>query len=258
MPTTKKRTRRGATKTGWWSKFHKVNGIISQSKLEPGQPPLKTPWARMRDPASVNAQTRNKCCPICSDFYPRSYGLKKHFVCCVRRNGNPQGYRWDGTLNDERRIGKEIAELYCTRDAAGDQELGTSTSDRGSDHDYRTSSYEPSDFCSDSQSSSSRSLAETPSLHHDRHHYTGASPQCWTRKNHREGNDITKRWDKEVADRSSESPPINVAERAETPWKAEQVNPSLHFEVVDCRNAYIYFRPNHQTGIETHRPIHFL
>ena len=212
----------------------------------------------MRDPASVNAQARNKRCPICSDYYTRSYLLKKHFVSCVRRNGNPQGYHWDGSLNDEHRIGKEIAELYCTRDAAGDQKLGTSTSDSSSDHDYRTSSYEPSDFSSDSQSSSSYSLAETPSLHHDRNHYTGLSPQCRTRKNHREENEIAKRWDKEVADRSSEAPQINVTERAETLLEAEQVTSSLHFEVVDCRHAYVYFRPNQQTGIETHRPIHFL
>ena len=151
--------------------------------------------------------------------------LKHHFVDCVRRNGNPQGFYWDGTLNEneECRIGRAIAELYCTRDGGGDLDSRTSTSDKSSDHGYHTSSYEPSVSRSNSQSSSSPSRAATPNMRHDLNHCTGASFQSRAPTDHDEGNGVSKMGDKQVADRRLETTQPSVAGQAEAFLKTGQV-----------------------------------
>ena len=225
------------TEPEWLAKFNKVNGVVSPSLLEPGQPPVKNPWAGRRKHASINAQdaqVRNGRCPICDDWYPRVVVLKNHFVHCVHRNGNPQGLYWDGRLNDERRIGKQIAELYCTRVKEWDLDSETSTSDSSSDHSYHTCRYEPSQSCSDNESSSSRSLAATPSSSHDRNYYTGSSPQNWVWTDDGEGNGVSERCDQIVADWDLEPLQISVAGRAERRSEAAQVIRFLRFELSAC------------------------
>lgn len=195
------------------AKFNKVNGVVSPSLLEPGQAPIKSPWVRRRDYASINSRIKNKPCAICGDCFKKSKQLKIHFVLCVHRNGNPQGYYWDGKLNNERRIGKELAELYCRRAKGWELASETSTSDTSSDGSYHTRSYEPSKSCSDSESSSPRSLAVTSSLRKDRNPDTGSSTQRWTRTDNGEENGLSKRWDQKVA--TGTWKPYNSASRDE-------------------------------------------
>ena len=147
--------------------------------------------------------------------------LKPHFVACVRRNGNPQGFHWDGTLNEneECRIGRAIAELYCTRDSGWDLDSDTSTSDESSDHDSHTSSYEPSVSRSDSQSSSSPSRKVTNNVRHD----SRASVQSQAPIAHYEGDGVSKMGDNQVADRSLKIAQTSVEEQAEASLKTRQV-----------------------------------
>ena len=200
---------------------------MSPSLRKPGQSPIRSPFVSNRA-HSVSLQVRSKRCPICGDGFRRPCELKPHFVACVRRNGNPQGFYWDGTLNEneECRIGRAIAELYCTRDGGRDLDSRTSTSDKSSDHDYHTSSYEPSVSRSDSQSSSFPSRAVPPNMRHDRNHCTGAPFQSRAPTDHEEGNDVSKLGDKQVADRSLETTQRSVAEQAKGFLKTGQV---IHF-----------------------------
>ena len=199
---------------------------MSPSLLKLGQSPIRSPFASRRK-HSVSFRVRDKRCPICGDGFRRPCELKPHFVVCVRRNGNPQGFYWDGTLNEneECRIGRAIAELYCTRDGGGDLDSRTSTSDKSSDHDYHTSSYEPSVSRSDSQSSNSPSRAVTPTMRHDRNHCTGVSFQSRAPTDHDEGNSVSKMGKKQVSDRSLETTQPSVAGQAEAFSKIGQVTP---------------------------------
>ena len=210
--------------------FNEVNGVVSPSLLEPGQSPIRSPFVSKKG-NSVGFRARDKRCPICGDGFRKPCELKPHFVACVRRNGNPQGFYWDGTLNDneECRIGRAIAELYCTRDGGGDLDSGTSTSDKTSDHDYHTSSYEPSVSRSDSRSSGPPSRAVAPNRRHDRNHYTGASFQSRAPTNYDEGNGVSKMGDKQIADRSLEITQTSVAEQAEAFPKIVQVISFLQY-----------------------------
>lgn len=175
---------------------------MSPSRLEPGQSPIRTHYRPSKDYARVGTRRTNMRCPICGDWFPRKENVSGHFIHCVARNGIPQGYYWDGALNDERRIGKQIAELYCKRGGGGDQDTETSTDDGGSGNDAHTISYEPSEPCSYSQPSGSRSLAVTPCLRHDRNDYTGASLPTQTRTDHGYGNRVSELVDEEVDDRN--------------------------------------------------------
>lgn len=198
-----------------------------------------------RDYASINTRVWNKRCPICGDNFKGTKDLKIHFVLCVHRNGNPQGFYWDGRLNNERRIGKEVAELYCRRAKGRELDSERSTSDTNSDDSYRTCSYEPSKSCSDSESSSSRSLAVTPSLHNGRNSDTGSSTRRWTRTDNGEGNGLSRGWDQKVADCDLEAPQVSVAGRADiTP---EGV-PVIGLSNMGCRDAYSCFRPNRRSS----------
>lgn len=197
-----------------------------------------------RDYASINTRVRNKRCPICGDCFSRIKDLKIHFVLCVHTNGNPQGYYWDGRLNNERRIGKEIAELYCIRGKGWELDSATSTSDTSSDNSYHTCSYEPSKSCSDSGSSDSRSLAVTPSLRMDRNPDTVSSTQRWTHTDNGEGTSLSRRWDQKVAD-WLETLQVSVAGRADTTPEAAQV---IGLSNMGCRVAYSCYRPNRRSS----------
>ena len=234
--------------------------MVSPSLLKPGQSPTTSPFASRRN-HSVILRVRDKRCPICGDGFRMPCELKPHFVQCVHRNGNPQGFYWDGTLNEneECRIGRAIAELYCARDGGGDLDTGTLTSEESSDHDYHTSSYEPSVSRSNSQSLSSPSRTVTPNMRHDRNHCTGASFQSRAPTNHDEGNGVSKMGKKQVADRSLETSQPRVAGQAEAFPKTGQVIRFLFvFSNMPCRDIYVCSRPNHQTSFETHKRLNFL
>ena len=206
------------------TKFNKVNGVVSPSLLKPGQSPIRSPFTSKRD-RSVNARVRDQRCPICGDGFRVACELKPHFAACVRRNGNPRGFYWDGTLNEneECRIGRAIAELYCTKGGGVDLESATSTSDKSSDHDYHTSSYEPSVSRSDRRSSDPPSPAVTPNLRHERNHHTGVSCQSRAPTDYDEGNGVSKTGAKQVADRSLETTQPSVVGQAEVVPSPEQV-----------------------------------
>ena len=143
----------------------------------------------------------------------------------MHKNGNPRGYYWDDALNDERRVGKEIAELYCKKAWTEDWDTESSTSDSSSDYDHRTNSYEPSDFGSYSEASIPRSRTGTPSLCQDHFHHIEATavPQCRTRSDHGEGEDVVDLLEKELVDKDLITPQLSIAGRAENKVSAEQV-----------------------------------
>ena len=205
------------------ARLDRVNGVVSPSKLKPDQPPLRSRHGlgMIKDCARVRTDRRNKECPICGDWYPGNSIIQDHFISCVGRNGNPQGYYWDSALDDERRIGKEIAELYCSREGEKDKGSENSTSDGSSSHDPRTMSYEPSE--SRSQASSSCSLSPPPSLRHDRNDYVGASPLVRTQTDHDHERGVIETSDEELEDVAIVSPQVSKEERAETVVKAAQV-----------------------------------
>lgn len=147
-------------------------------------------------------------------------------------------------MDDERRIGKEIAELYCTRDGGEDQDTKTPTTDgnfgdessgdessgdENSDDDPHTISYAPSESWSSSQSSTSRSLPETPSLRDDSDDDTMVSPQARTEIDEGCGNSVTEMLDDEVADSATDSPQFKKEGKAGTLSNIAKVIASLPF-----------------------------
>ena len=147
------------------------------------------------------------------------------------RNGNAQGYCWNGTLDDGRRTGKERAELYNRRDRGGDQDTETSTSDGSSGDDRHTYSYEPSESCSYSQPSSSLSLAVTPSLRHEPNEYIGASSQTRSRTYLDYDMPSTERMGGNVSYSPVETPQISQEQSTEKSSKATQVIGSLRYRL---------------------------
>lgn len=207
--------------------LNSVNGVVLPSKLKPGQPPIKAPKWPMRDCARVRTHLRNKECPICGDWFLKTDSVKRHFVNCVGRNGNPQGYYWNGALNNERRIGKELAEMYARRDGEGDQNTETSTSDGSSSDDARTMSYEPSESCSHSDVSSSPTRTPTSSLSRGRNDYAGPSSQVRTRTNHGHETDIVEILDEGAADSAIDVPQVSKQGTAKIIPRAAQVSAAL-------------------------------
>ena len=70
-------------------KLDAVNGVISASKLGPGQSPqAHTSQAKSGDPL-------NFTCPLCLGPFGTKAHVKSHFPACVGRNGNPMGLSWD-------------------------------------------------------------------------------------------------------------------------------------------------------------------
>lgn len=210
------------------AKFNSVNGVVSPSKLKPGQPPIKAPKWPMKDCAPVRTHPRNKKCPICGDCFTKTDTVKRHFITCVGKNGNPQGYYWNGALNNERRIGKEVAERYARWDGGRDQNTETSTSDGSSSDGHRTMSYEPSESCNHSEASSSASEAPESSLSHDRNDYTGASSQVRTQTDHGYETDVIEILDDKLAHSTTlDVPRLSGEGTAKTASRTAQVSASL-------------------------------
>ena len=90
--------------TTHWSKLRASSGIVSASKVLPGQSPAKPnefPDRRSAD------RVRNITCPLCEGTFATLNQLQSHFPACVTRNGNPDGLFWDETLPPKwRKYGK--------------------------------------------------------------------------------------------------------------------------------------------------------
>ena len=102
------------------AKLSAVNGVVLPSLLKPGQSPIRSPY-RKNPCARIATEILNKNCPICGDWIDRDDRLRFHFVGCVRRNGNPQGFFWNAERRgpktgpapkDPRRYGKMLAKLH--------------------------------------------------------------------------------------------------------------------------------------------------
>lgn len=64
-----------------------VSGVVIPSKVPSGQLPQQGRWKedeRMRYP-----------CSICGRKFAKKYHVQSHMAPCVKRNGNPNGARWD-------------------------------------------------------------------------------------------------------------------------------------------------------------------
>ena len=71
------------------TKLDAVNGVVIPSKLLPGQAPVTIPSH------SQGKYPLNRFCPVCGGTFASIGHVRSHFVNCVKRNGNPQGLRYD-------------------------------------------------------------------------------------------------------------------------------------------------------------------
>ena len=71
-----------------------VNGVITPSKLQPGQQPL-----RPQRSIPHNPDLDLHMCPICGHTATQAIFIKAHFLGCVETNGNPTGACWDDSVN---------------------------------------------------------------------------------------------------------------------------------------------------------------
>ncbi len=78
-------------------KLDAVNGVVVPSKLAEGALPTVA-----RQMPYQFATPRNLACPICTGLFGRKDHLEAHFPSCVKRNGNPNGLRWDHGLQAPR------------------------------------------------------------------------------------------------------------------------------------------------------------
>ena len=74
----------------YYSMLAQVNGVVIPSKRLFNEEPLQ--------PSGMQSNTSGTSgfpCPICRAKYPQRNSIQAHFVACVKRNGNPQGRRWN-------------------------------------------------------------------------------------------------------------------------------------------------------------------
>ena len=92
----KSQTRTTAQRAARQRSFHQrlaaVNGIASPSKVPHGQRPwAPPPPGRKNNPIYPCARCAHRC-----SFREN---VRSHFPACVKRNGNPDGLRWNDTIN---------------------------------------------------------------------------------------------------------------------------------------------------------------
>ena len=107
---------RDARKRHFYERLATVNGIITPSKLPPGETPIRAIYDTSED--------RKYACPICGELHKKKYHVQSHFASCAERNGNPRGARWDdacrGTMshaavmNTGVRYGGSSVRLACS------------------------------------------------------------------------------------------------------------------------------------------------
>ena len=88
--------KRRSLRSSFFTELDACNGVITPSKLEPGQAPKSTLRSSRQRPRDGGAQ-----CPICEERFGRTAHLRQHFVACVKKNGNPDGHYWDDMLEDK-------------------------------------------------------------------------------------------------------------------------------------------------------------
>ena len=64
-----------------------VNGVIIPSKVAPGESPAQGGWK--------DSDRMVHACSICERRFAARHQVKSHMLACVKRNGNPNGVRWD-------------------------------------------------------------------------------------------------------------------------------------------------------------------
>ena len=64
-----------------------VDGVVIPSKVLPGESPHQGNWEE-------NEHTVYPC-SICARKFKQKIHVKSHMTACVKRNGNPNGVRWD-------------------------------------------------------------------------------------------------------------------------------------------------------------------
>ena len=87
---------RGNEYNGRLARLATISGVVTPSKLAPGQTPIRPTDTRSRGKSPLNC-----LCSICGAAFAKNSHVKSHFVACEARNGNPKGARW----NDGLRIG---------------------------------------------------------------------------------------------------------------------------------------------------------
>ena len=84
-----------ALQSPFFDELDAYNGVVTPSKLEPGEAPRIPSWSKGLQPLEVGAE-----CPICGVRFGRRGNLQQHFVACAKKNGNPDGRYWDELLED--------------------------------------------------------------------------------------------------------------------------------------------------------------
>ena len=84
-----------ALQSPFFTELDAYNGVVTPSKLEPGEAPRVPSWSKGQQPLKVGAE-----CPICGVRFGRNGHLQQHFLACARKNGNPNGHHWDELLED--------------------------------------------------------------------------------------------------------------------------------------------------------------
>ena len=85
-----------AIRSPFFTELDTYNGVVTPSKLEPGEAPRVPSWSKGQQLLSVGAE-----CPICGVRFGRNGHLQQHFVACAKKNGNPDGRYWDELLEDQ-------------------------------------------------------------------------------------------------------------------------------------------------------------
>ena len=85
-----------ALRSPFFTELDAHNGVVTPSKLEPGEAPRVPSWSKGQQLLKVGAE-----CPICGVRFGRNGHLQQHFVACAKKNGNPDGRYWDELLEDQ-------------------------------------------------------------------------------------------------------------------------------------------------------------
>lgn len=105
-----------------------VNGVVTPSKVAPGGAPVQEEW---------NSEGFNLrfTCPICEMRFNAKSKLEKHFLKCVKTNGNPLGLRCDEEW--EEKCKEDFIQAYRSRQRILHPNRATTT------HSTHNSSLEP-------------------------------------------------------------------------------------------------------------------
>ena len=85
-----------ALQSPFFTELDAHNGVVTPSKLGPGEAPRVPSWSKGQQALKVGAE-----CPICGVHFGRNGHLQQHFVACAKKNGNPDGRYWNELLEDQ-------------------------------------------------------------------------------------------------------------------------------------------------------------